>query len=161
MTVAADRSGQQVVANLAENIRQAIITPLETVIQALMIEAEQVQDRCLEIVYMNRVLSDSEAELITFAVGDAPLETAAGHEHRIAVRIVVPTEHLASGCAALPERSPSELTAENDQGRLKQAPALQVIQQRRDRLVGGPPAFPRPRLRREGEGAQETDLQTR
>ena len=85
LTTAADHSGQQVVANLAENIRQAVITPLETVIQVLMIEAKQVEDRGLEIVHMDGVLRDTEAKIVTFSVGDTPLEPTACHEHRLSL----------------------------------------------------------------------------
>ena len=50
------------------DIGETVITPLETMREAFMIEAEKVQDGGLKIVDMNWVLSRTETELVTLTV---------------------------------------------------------------------------------------------
>ena len=47
-----------------------------------MVEAHQVEDGGLEVVDVDLVLGDVEAEVVGFAVGDAGLDAAAGEEER-------------------------------------------------------------------------------
>src|SRR5262249_50248855 len=53
--------GQQLPDYLSAHVGQAIVAALEAVRQAFVVEAEQVQDRGLEVVDVDRVASDAKA----------------------------------------------------------------------------------------------------
>src|SRR5262249_39338679 len=78
-------------------------------------------------------VSDGEvAELVGLAMADAALDAAAGHPHREAVGIVI----AAGAGGVLGGRLPAKLAAPDDDRLIQQATALQVLQERSDRLVG-------------------------
>ena len=58
-------------------------------LEAVRVEAEQVQDRGVDVGDVVPVLHGVEAELVGRAVDDAPLDAAAGHPDREAVIVVV------------------------------------------------------------------------
>src|SRR5262249_22247714 len=50
--------------DLAVHVGQAIVATLETVGEFLVVEAEQVQDARLQVVHVDRIVSDTEAEVV-------------------------------------------------------------------------------------------------
>ena len=61
-----------------------------------MIEPEQVKQGRLQVVDVDLVLHDAEAELVGASVGEATLHAAAGEEKGEGVREVIATEDVAS-----------------------------------------------------------------
>lgn len=50
------------------NVRQAVVAALKAVGEAGVVEAEQVQESCVEVVNVNRILADIETQLIRLPV---------------------------------------------------------------------------------------------
>src|SRR5438876_2497579 len=50
--------------------------------EALVIEAEEVEYGCVQIVHMHRMLSDIDAELIRTAISHSTFDAAAREQHR-------------------------------------------------------------------------------
>lgn len=59
--------------------------------EPLVIEAEEMQNRRMQIMNMHFVMSCLESKLIRFAVRHAPFDTAPCHPHREAMVIVIST----------------------------------------------------------------------
>src|SRR5262249_45062713 len=94
----------------AVHIGQAEVAALETIGQLGVIEAQQVQERRVQVVNVDTVLDGVEAELVAFAEGKAGLGAAAGQPHREGVGMVV-----AAIAAALHHRCAAELAAPDHQ----------------------------------------------
>src|SRR5438105_1552505 len=82
-------SRQQRFHHLAADVGQAEIAALETIGQPLVIEAEEVQERGLEVVDVHGIFGDVVAKIVRLAEGDAALDAAAGQPDRIATRVMV------------------------------------------------------------------------
>src|SRR5262249_16466207 len=115
------RSREQIAHHLAVDVGQPEIAALEAVRQLLVVETEQVQDRRLQGVDVDGVFGGVEAQFVGGAVGLAGLHAGAGHEHGVAVWVVVAAEVGAGGGAALAERRAAELAAPDHQRRVEQA----------------------------------------
>ena len=85
----------------------------------------------MQVVDVDLVLGDVEAELVGLAEGDAGLDAAAGQPHREGVRMMV-----AAVRSALHHRRAAELAAPDDERVVEQPALLQVLDQRRAGLVG-------------------------
>src|SRR5262245_58420320 len=57
---------------------QTLVETLELVGQPHVVEAEQVQDRGVQVVHVHAAGRGVEAELVALTVGDAPFDAAAG-----------------------------------------------------------------------------------
>ena len=78
-----------VVDYFAADIGQAEIATLEAISQSRVVEAQQIQNRGLQIMRMDRLFDGGPAEFVGGAVGNATFEPAAGHEHRIRKRTMI------------------------------------------------------------------------
>ncbi len=67
---------QQAADDLAIDICQPEVATLEAIRQSLMVEAEQMQQRGLQVVDVNRVARDVPSQLVGFADHMAPLYAA-------------------------------------------------------------------------------------
>ena len=76
--------------DVALDVREAIPTSLVLEGQPLVVDAEQVEQRGLEVVDVHRVAHDVVPELVGLAVRDAALHAAAGHPDRERSRMVIP-----------------------------------------------------------------------
>ena len=85
----------------------------------------------MQVVHVNLVLHDVESQLIGFAQRDAGLDAAAGQPHRERVGMMV-----AAVAAALHHRRAAKFAAPDDQRVLEHAALLQILDQRRARLIG-------------------------
>jgi len=63
------------------HVRQPEVAARVTVCQARVVEAQQMQDRRVQIMHMDLVLDGLVAEVIRRAVGHAALDAAAGENH--------------------------------------------------------------------------------
>src|SRR4051812_28037307 len=71
-------SGQKRLDDLTVHIRQAEVAPLVREGQPFVIEAEKVEGRRIQVVDVNGLLDDVEAELIGLPIRDARLDPAPG-----------------------------------------------------------------------------------
>src|SRR5690348_12692411 len=69
---------------------QLLVQAAVEVGQAVWVEPELVQDRGVEVLYLERLLDGGTAEFVGLADADAALDPAAGQPHREAVGVVVP-----------------------------------------------------------------------
>ena len=117
------------------DIGQPVISPLEAVGKACVIEAEEMHRGGVEVVDMHGILDDVVAEIISFTVDMASADSASGHENAEAPRVMVSTVVVA-GQGSLGVDSPAELAPPNHQGVLEQPPLFQFRQQSSGGLVG-------------------------
>ena len=96
--------------------------------EALVVDAEQVEHRRLEVVDVDRILDDVVREVVRLAVDDAALHTAAGHPDAVAAGMVVAAV-VVGGEGSLRVDRAAELAAPDDQGFVEQAALLQVLNQ--------------------------------
>ncbi len=94
-----------------------------------MIQAEQPEDRGVDIVNVAGALDGAQTDLVGGADILPCFRSASGHEHREAPRIVVPS------VAFLIERSASEFASPHDQGIVQHAARFQIRNQAGDRLI--------------------------
>ena len=100
-------SGDQFVDDVAVHVGQAEVAAGVAVGELLVVEAQQVQDRGVQVVDVDRVLDGLEAELVGRAVDVAALDAAAGQPHGEAVVVVVAAVDLAGVGAGRAAARPS------------------------------------------------------
>jgi len=122
-------SRQHVLDHAAVDVGEAVVSALEPVGEPGVVQAQQVQDRRLDVVNMHWVFNDVETELVGRAQGETRLEATASHEHRVGERVVVATQVGAGRGAALAKRGAAELTHPDHQRLIQEAPTLQVHDQ--------------------------------
>ena len=74
-----------------------------------MVEAEEVEDRCLKVVHVNGVARHPKAQFIRRAVDVPRLHTTPRHPDREAIGIVITAEVFAGSGATLAEGRASKL----------------------------------------------------
>src|SRR5262245_47483506 len=75
------RSRQNLLHQFAFHIRQPKIAALETICELLVIEADAMKDRRMQVMDMNTVLRNVKAQLIRFADRHAAFDAAPGKPH--------------------------------------------------------------------------------
>src|SRR5579863_7811605 len=99
-----------------------------------MVQAEQVQTGCMEVVHVYALVHHLEAEIVRRAV-NAGLHSAPRQQSRVTVMVMVASVmNLLEATEVQYWRAP-ELRAHNHQGVLQQPPLLQVQNQSGDRRV--------------------------
>ena len=83
------RLGQELGNHLACHVCEPVRPALEFEGQALVVDAEQVQERGVEVVDVDRVFDDRVAEVVGAAEGDAALDAAAGQPDAEGVLVMV------------------------------------------------------------------------
>src|SRR5260221_2615241 len=136
-----EKSSEQRFYHRAMNIGKAEVAPGMMERELFMIEAEQVQDRGLEVVNVDGILDDVKAELVRRAVSQPALHAAAGQPHRVSARMMIAAERTAERGIRLDHRRAAEFAAPNHERVVEQAALLQVHHQRRARLVGRAAVF--------------------
>ena len=121
--------------HVSVHIGQPIVAALEAEGKSFVIEAQQVQDRGLQIVDVDFVFHDAEAQFVGLAVMQAGLHAAAGHPHRETIGVVIAAKNVAARGAAFAERRAAELAAADDQRVVEQAALLQISDQGGDRFI--------------------------
>ena len=96
------------------NVREPESSALKLVGQTLVIDAEQMHQRCLKIVDVNWILDDVVAELVRLAVSYSRLDASASHPNRKTLGMMV-TTIIRLGQLTLRIISAAKLTAPNDQ----------------------------------------------
>src|SRR5262249_6463894 len=110
------------VNHVARNVREPEVAAAVTIGQLRVIDAEQVKDRRVQIVYVDRFLDGLEPEVVGRAVDRAALDAAAREPHREAERVVVAAVLDAAGAGAdLHDWRPPELGPAHHQRVLEQS----------------------------------------
>src|SRR5260221_7395060 len=72
-------SGEDLLDDIAVDIRKPKVAPLGTEGELRVLEAEAVEDRGLKVVNVHAIFGDAVAHFVGRAVRDAGLDAAAGH----------------------------------------------------------------------------------
>ncbi len=83
-----------------------------------VVEAEQLENRCMEIVDVDFVLDGRETEFVGGAMDHAAFDAAASQPHRKTVMVVIPAVNLAgirAGCRQLDDWRPSKFPSPHHQ----------------------------------------------
>src|SRR6266498_5381634 len=126
---------QQLFHDVAMYVREPVITALEAEDELLVIDAEAMQDGGVLVVYVDRILDDIMAKVVGLAIGDAPLDPAAGHPNAEVSAVMVAAVVVRFDLALAVNRA-AELAAPNDQRVVQHAAGLEILDQRRTGLVG-------------------------
>ena len=102
-------------------VRQAEVAALGTEGQMLVVQPEEVQDRGLEVVDVDRGLDDVEAEIIGCAQGLTGFDSAASEPHRECLRVMVASHAPSEVGVGFDHRRAAELAAPDDQRVVEQA----------------------------------------
>jgi len=70
---------------------EPLVETLKLVSELVVIDAEGVQDRGVQVTDMDRIFSNIETQLIGFAVNLPTFDAATGHPHTEATRVVITT----------------------------------------------------------------------
>ena len=101
-----------------------------------MVDPQQVQDRCLHVVYVHLFADRGEAQIVGTANNRALLKTAAGHEQRIGINVMIAADFAL--LAHLTHRRAAKLAAPHNKRPVEQAALFQVGDQRAGGLVDFP-----------------------
>ena len=96
-----------------------------------MIEPQAMQDRGLQVMHMERILADVEAEVVGLAQRLSRLDAPPGHPHRIGLGMMVAAFAAAQCHRRFNHRRPAKFAPPDDQRFIKQAPAFEVHHQGR------------------------------
>ena len=99
--------------DVAVNVGKAEVAAGVVVGETFVVEAQKMQDGRLEVVNVNFVLGDMEAEVVGLAVG-AWFGAAAGHKGGEGLRVVVTSSLAAEGRVGFDHRSAAEFSAPDD-----------------------------------------------
>lgn len=117
--------------------RETLIQSLIRKSQAAMIDSEQVEDRCIEVVDMDRIIFESRcslsvlidnvvAILVGAAMFDASLDSSSGKPSGKATRMMIATV-IGIVLLALTVDRPSKFAGAYDQRILQQPPHLEIL----------------------------------
>ena len=110
------------------------IEPLILERESLMIDAQQMKRRGMEVSDVNRILDNVVREIVGLAVDRSTLDPAACHPHRKTPRMVIPTIILLAQSTLRVDR-PTEFSTPDDQRRVEQTAILQIGDQSISRLI--------------------------
>src|SRR4051812_22554782 len=99
--------------------------------ELLMIDPEQVQDRCVQVVYGDRLFTGKVTGLVGSAVGKSSFNSSAGEETGESIGMVVAPERIQT----LGRWSAPEFGVPDDERIVEHAALLQVFDQGRRRLI--------------------------
>jgi len=135
------RLRQQIVHNFSVDVGESEIAAGVVVGQPLVVEAEGVEDGCLDVMHMERILDNMEAKVVGGAIRDARFDSAAGHPHREGLRMMVASRTPPQGRVRLHHRRAAEFAAPDHQRLVEHAALFQIGDQRSARLIGGGTVF--------------------
>ena len=99
---------------LAVHISKAHIAPIETIRELRVFQAEQMQNRGVQVVDGHDLLFRLETEFIAGADRQATLDSRSGHPYRHRTRVVIAAD------ASLRDRHAAELAVPHDQSGIQQ-----------------------------------------
>src|SRR6266487_3653409 len=111
--------------DLSMHIRESERAALVAIGQPLVVEAQQMQHRGVQIVHVHRLLDDVVAKFIRAAVRDALLHTAAREQHGEGILVMVAARLRAA--PGLLHRRPAKFAAPDDKCLVEQPALFQVL----------------------------------
>ena len=123
-------SGEDLSDDLAADVCQAEIAARVAEGQALVIQAQEVQDRGLQIVDVDRVFDDVKTQIVGGAIERARLDAAAGHPHRECLRVMIAAQATMENRVAFHHRRAAEFAAPNHERLIEQTALFEVAQGR-------------------------------
>lgn len=119
-------SGQEILDHLGGfHARQPLIQALVAVDQSFVVDPQHVEDGCVEVSNMDRILHDVVGEIIRLSVDRASLDAATSHPHGEASGMVVSSVIVLAESSLGVDR-PTEFTAPEDQCGVEHPLVLQV-----------------------------------
>src|SRR3989442_14913676 len=117
------------------HVGQAVMPPLILERQSRVVDAEQVQDRGVKIVHVNRVCSDVVGEIVGLAEGKSGLYAGAGEPDGETAWMVVAAVVVGRKCPLAIDGA-AEFAAPDDESIIQEAALFEVCDERRRRLIG-------------------------
>ena len=118
-------SGDNFVHHIAVDIGQAKIATLKAKRQLCVVQPQQMQHGCLQVMNVNLSFSDPEAKFVRFAVTETRFDATPGQPHRKRINVMI-----ASGRRPLlAHRRSTKLASPDDQHIIKQSLLLQILHQ--------------------------------
>ena len=111
------------------HVGEAHIASTESPCQSSVIDAEEMQHRCVEVVHRDWFVHGFVTVLISCAVNQAFLHTAASEEDGVSEWIVI------AAVASLREGRSSEFASPHDERGFEKSEALEIEEKRRGRLI--------------------------
>src|SRR5215510_8643160 len=102
------------------DIRQPEIAPLKSIGELCMIEAEQFEERRVQVVYMNSISNRVESEFVGLADCHAGFDSPTGEPDRKGLVVMIAAEAAIRIGIAFHHRGAAEFAAPNDQGVVEQ-----------------------------------------
>lgn len=121
--------------DMSVHIGEAEVASGVVVGEALVIEAQEMENGGLKVVDVNLSLSDVEAEVVGFTVG-AGLGAAAGHEGGEGLRVVIASRFATQGWIGFDHGSAAEFATPDDEGFVEEAVAFEILNERGGGLRG-------------------------
>ncbi len=103
-----------------------------------VVESEQVEQGCVEVVDVDGIARDVPSDLIRFTVGESAFESAARHEDGESEGVVISAGDIFAAAAVFAEWGASELACDNDECFVEETALFQIFDERSDGLVGHP-----------------------
>src|SRR5579871_3244783 len=94
-----------------------------------MIQAQQMQQRRLEIVDVDRIFNDVESQIVGFTIDEAGFDSSARQPHGERLRVVVAAQAATERGIGLNHWGTTEFAAPDDERFVQQAALLQVFDQ--------------------------------
>ena len=111
---------------MAVNVGKAEVATGVSKSKAFVIEAKKVQEGSLKVVDMDFVFRDVKAEIVCLAVSSG-FGAATCHEGGESLGVVITTSFTSKSGIGFDHRSATEFSASNDQCFIKEAVALEVL----------------------------------
>jgi hypothetical protein len=103
--------------------------------ELLVVETEQVEDGCVEVVDGDRILLGLETEFVGRSVDRPAADAAARHPDTKSVGGVIAAVRRVTRAVEFDGRGAPKLSAEDDEGIVEHRALLEILKQGRDRLV--------------------------
>jgi hypothetical protein len=120
--------------DLSGDVGEPEVATLSAIDELLVVDAEEGEDRGVQVVDVNDVVYGGIAEFVGFAVRNSSLDAAAGQPDREAFDVMI-------AAVALSHRGPSKLSPPDHQSFVEHAALFQVFDERCGSLIdlgGGP-----------------------
>ena len=92
---------------------------LKFISQPFVIDSQKMEKRRLEVVNVNAVACDIEADIVALAIGHPRLNSSPGHPNRKSIRMMIAAPAFALFVVALQKRSTPEFAAPDDERIIK------------------------------------------
>ena len=119
--------------DVAVHVGEAVVPTLLSKGQAAMIDAEAVQDGCVQVVNMDWITNDVVTKIVRFTVHVSPADAPSGHPHRIAATVMVAS--VVGLDATLPVNRSAKFSTPDNQCVVEHPALFKIPQQRRLRLI--------------------------